>query len=142
MVQDVRDTYYYVSMAIKRGYDRNSPFFLYKYGSTPEDEPHDIQNHQDYIHVLTDRYPVVCTPIRYQTPWADSLEGNKNPMATVVMEVDGRADYRLGEILNVVGLYDPHMQKLFFVRMMTAEEVQQEGLEAVAALANNDVNAE
>lgn len=83
-----------------------------------------MQDHQEYIHVLTDRYPVVCTLIRYQTSWADSLDGNKNPMEIVVMEVDGRADYKLGEIINVVALYDPNMKKLFFVRTMTAEEVQ------------------
>lgn len=58
------------------------------------------------------------------------------------MEVDGRADYKLGEIINVVALYDPNMKKLFFVRMMCAEEVQQDGLEAVAALASSEVNLE
>jgi hypothetical protein len=30
-------------------------------------------------------------------------------MPVVELEVDGRADYRLGEMINVVALYDPHM---------------------------------
>jgi hypothetical protein len=51
--------------------------------------------------------------------------------------VDGRADYRLGEVINVVALYDPELEKLFFVRTMTAEEVQEEGLEVVAGLAKS-----
>jgi hypothetical protein len=38
------------------------------------------------------------------------------------LEVDGRADYKLGEIINVVALYDPHIKKLFMVRQLTEEE--------------------
>lgn len=63
-------------------------------------------------------------------------------MEMVVMEVDGRADYRLGEIINVVALYDPSIKKLFFVRTMTAEEVQEEDLEAVSVLASSEVDLE
>jgi hypothetical protein len=125
MVQDVRDVYFYVSLAIERHFHKESPLYLYKYGRMLEDEPGDVQDPAKYIHVMTDRYPVICTPVRYQTAWADALEGKNNEMAVVELEVDGRADYKLGEVINVIALFDPHMQKLFLVRPMTAEEVEE-----------------
>ena len=77
MVQDVRDVYFYVSFAIKRNYDESSPFCIYKYGSIPqnepEEEPEEVQDQSKYIHVMTDRNTVICTPVRYQTAWADQL---------------------------------------------------------------------
>ena len=73
MVQDVRDVYFYVSFAIKRNYDESSPFCTYKYGNTPHDEPKEVQDQTKYIHVMTDRSTVICTPVRYQTAWADQL---------------------------------------------------------------------
>jgi hypothetical protein len=89
---------------------------------------------------MTDRYPVICTPIRYQTKWANQLEGNINSLSSVILEVDGRADYKLGETINVVALYDPKMEKLFMLRPMTEEEISQQGLEVINELAKSEVN--
>lgn len=65
MVQDVREVYYYVSLAIEKGFQEDSPFFLYKYGNVLEHEPEDVQDGGKYLHVMTDRFPVICTPVRY-----------------------------------------------------------------------------
>lgn len=53
------------------------------------------------------------------------------------MEVDGRADYKLGQVINVVALYNPKFNKLFMVREMSKEEVIKEGLEIVSELVNS-----
>lgn len=75
MVQDIRDVYYYISFAIRKNYSPNEeePFYLYKYGQNCNNEPMNIQDNKEYIHVMTDRYPVICTPIRYQSKWANQL---------------------------------------------------------------------
>jgi hypothetical protein len=73
MVQDIRDVYYYVSFAIAKQYKHDSPFYVYKYGNVLEDEPADVRDSDHYLHVMTDRFPVICSPIRYQTKWANEL---------------------------------------------------------------------
>jgi len=50
--------------------------------------------------------------------------------------VDGRADYKLGEIINIVAVYEPELKKLFFVRNASKEEVEKVGLEVLNELAN------
>lgn len=81
---------------MKRPLQHDGAYYLYKYGNSPTDEPSDIQENKDYLHVMTDRYNVVCMPVRYQTKWVDQLEGRVNNFNEIEVEVDGKADYKLG----------------------------------------------
>ena len=71
MVQDIRDAYYYISFAMKRPFNPQDPYYLYKYGNQPESEPQDVLNSKAFINVFTDRYTVVGMPIRYKSKWVD-----------------------------------------------------------------------
>lgn len=51
--------------------------------------------------------------------------------------MDVRADYKLGEIINIVAVYEPELKKLFFVRNVSKEEVGEVGLEMLSELANS-----
>lgn len=43
----------------------------------------------------------------------------------------------MGEIINIVAVYEPELKKLFFVRQVSKEEAGEEGLEVLSELANN-----
>lgn len=45
---------------------------------------------------MTDRNPIICMPVLYQTNWADKLEGNISNKSEILVEVDGQVDYKLG----------------------------------------------
>lgn len=51
MVQDIRDPYYYISLAISKKFNKESPFYLCKYGHTFENDPaimHSINENKSY----------------------------------------------------------------------------------------------
>lgn len=116
MVQDLRDSYYYYSFVMKRPFKADSKFMLSKWGNIPEDLPEDSLDDPNYLKVMTDRDAVICTPISGLTQWASKLEGHPK---TVEMLVDNRSDFKLGEIINVVGFYYPDHDKLYFIRKAT-----------------------
>lgn len=74
--------------------------------------------------VMSERTPLMTVPVRYQTQWVDKLYGNVNTLKQIELYVDGRSDFKLGEIINIVAFFDPEHSKLYFVRKVDSEQAE------------------
>ena len=93
-----------------------------------------VQDSPEYLRVMTDRAPVVCTPVLYQSEWVDELEGRKEKLKQITLEVDGKAEFKLGEVVTVVAFYEPEVNKLFMVRRVEEEKVPQLNIDGLLKL--------
>ena len=73
MVQDLRDSYYYYSFVMKRPFKANDKFMLSKWGNVSDLHYEEALDDPTYMKVMTDRDPVICTPISGLTEWAKKL---------------------------------------------------------------------
>jgi hypothetical protein len=56
--------------------------------------------------------------------------------------VDGKSEFKLGEIIVVVAFYYPDHEIMYYVRKATPEEVEKENLSPVKAMKKVEVNFE
>jgi hypothetical protein len=83
--------------------------------------------------VMLERDQLQCVPVVGLSEWARKMEGEVEPME---LFVDGKTEFKLGEVINIVAFYYPDHNKLYFVRKVAQEEVLSEQLEPIRGLAN------
>lgn len=73
-----------------------------------------------YAKVMIERDVLTCTSVRYQTPWLCQLEKSvkdkTNLEKPITVVVDGRSEYRLGQVFNAVCYWEPQGEMLYFIR--------------------------
>lgn len=81
--------------------------------------------------VMLERDQVMCTPVVGLTDWAKKAEGCPPALE---MLVDGKSEFKLGEVINIVAFYYPDHNKLYFVRRATPEEIISQKLDPLQFL--------
>ncbi len=74
---------------------------------------------------MTDREVIKMVPHFYETPWFREGKNCKSKDRPIDMVVDGRKEnFKLGENVHSVCLYQPKEDKLYFIRKMTEAEIK------------------
>ena len=86
---------------------------------------------------MLERDPVICTGVPGLSQWARKLEGQSEQ---IELMVDGKHDFKLGQIINVVAFYYPDHHKLYFIRKATTEEIEEYHLNPLGQLIQKDLD--
>ena len=71
MVQDIRDPYFYYSFIMKRPFQAEDKFHLFRWGNQPNiDHADDVVESNEYMKVMLERDQVQCCPVVGLTDWA------------------------------------------------------------------------
>lgn len=88
---------------------------------------------------MLERDPVICKSIAGLTDWAAEVEGK---IDEIELMVDGKTDFKLGEVITIVAFYHPDHHKLYFVRKVLPEEEKEQKLNPLSLLASQEVKCD